>query len=578
MKTTLVFILLVTAYCILPTADLFSQPYYNGFNYQAAIRDGNGDILANENVSVRFSIRQTPTPFNIRYQEVHATTTSESGLVNLVIGSGTVTQFTWSNVYWGIYDYIMQVEVDTGNGYVDMGTSAFKSVPFALRAQLATDMYMLDLVDVEFPSPLADGQVLRFNADEGWFQNQDIVETQTLDVSGANISISSGNTVNLGQWSRSGNANLLSTDFLGTTGAQDLRIKTNGLDRMRITDIGRVGIGTISPQQALHLHSASASAYQMFTNSTTGTSAFSDGLLVGSANSVGYLWNYEDGDLYLGTNGTTRATIKNDGKVGIGTATPDEIFHVQDDDWQLHLENTSGNFWNIGASGSSWGVGNSKLVINNGTSSSSAKMVIDQNGNVGIGITSPVEALEVDGTARLALMDNTANDPLCNLGLRTVHVDCNGTLLVGDEYEDGYYYAVNPTDFVPTYDGTDYFINFSGELEVQEGDLNNVLYAPVHLPHNAYILEVKAYVSDYFADGNLTISLEIDNYVNSNSSYDSATTTGTSGNQVLTIDPSGVSTVHNNTDRVFIRAFVEQSADPLGTIKIKGIHIKYRLG
>lgn len=54
------------------------------------------------------------------------------------------------------------------------------------------------------------------------------------------------------QWALTGNA-AGASDFLGTTNAQDLRIRTNNTEQMRITSGGSVGIGTTSPSRTLHV-------------------------------------------------------------------------------------------------------------------------------------------------------------------------------------------------------------------------------------------------------------------------------------------------------------------------------------
>src|SRR5690554_541841 len=81
-------------------------------------------------------------------------------------------------------------------------------------------------------------------------------------------------------WNTLGNT-IGGTDFLGTNNNEPLNFKTNGVQRLRITPTGFVGIGTTNPLSLLHLNNtAAASVYSRFTNSTTGTTA-TDGFVVG---------------------------------------------------------------------------------------------------------------------------------------------------------------------------------------------------------------------------------------------------------------------------------------------------------
>ena len=54
-------------------------------------------------------------------------------------------------------------------------------------------------------------------------------------------------------WSTSGNTNATTTSKLGTVNSIPLRIMTKNTDRIRIDTFGRVGIGTITPAQLLHV-------------------------------------------------------------------------------------------------------------------------------------------------------------------------------------------------------------------------------------------------------------------------------------------------------------------------------------
>ena len=79
------------------------------------------------------------------------------------------------------------------------------------------------------------------------------------------------------------------------------------------TTAGKVGIGTTSPAFGLQIDGAdfSGDAFKI----TRGTSAFT---ILNANNDYGVLGMESDHDLQIRTNGTTRMTIDNDGKVGIG--------------------------------------------------------------------------------------------------------------------------------------------------------------------------------------------------------------------------------------------------------------------
>jgi hypothetical protein len=109
-----------------------------GIPYQAMIRDNNGAALINTPVTVRFSLRQDAIDGTVEYQETHNLTTNAFGLVNTHFGSGTATQGNFANINWSNTTKFIQVEANTGAGYVEMGTQQMMSVPFALQSNKAT--------------------------------------------------------------------------------------------------------------------------------------------------------------------------------------------------------------------------------------------------------------------------------------------------------------------------------------------------------------------------------------------------------------------------------------------------------
>jgi hypothetical protein len=107
---------------------------------------------------------------------------------------------------------------------------------------------------------------------------------------------------------------------------------TNATERMRILNNGDVGIGTNAvPFAKLHLHKSGASqdVRIQFTDGITGATA-NDGVIVGKLpDGKGFLFNYENAELFFGTNGTQRMMITATGNVGIGTATTTSKLRVE---------------------------------------------------------------------------------------------------------------------------------------------------------------------------------------------------------------------------------------------------------
>jgi hypothetical protein len=102
--------------------------------YQGVARNASGNILSNQNIGLRLSIHDLTAAGTVVYSETHTTVTTNLGLFNLSIGSGTPVVGTLAGVIWGVGSKFLQVEMDPAGGttYTDMGTTQLNSVPYAL--------------------------------------------------------------------------------------------------------------------------------------------------------------------------------------------------------------------------------------------------------------------------------------------------------------------------------------------------------------------------------------------------------------------------------------------------------------
>ena len=114
-----------------------AAPLPQGIPYQAAARDAQGQAIVSSPVNVRFSLHEGALDGAVSYSETHALTTNGIGLFNTVFGGGTPEQSAFDSINWAATTKFLQVEIDLGDGYVDMGTTQLLSVPYAFRSDEA---------------------------------------------------------------------------------------------------------------------------------------------------------------------------------------------------------------------------------------------------------------------------------------------------------------------------------------------------------------------------------------------------------------------------------------------------------
>jgi hypothetical protein len=111
--------------------------------YQAAARNAQGLVLANQNIRVRFTLTDSIAAGTVLYRETHQTTTSALGIFNLNLGTGTIVSGNMANIVWSKNSKFLKVELDatgTGNSYIDLGTQQLLSVPYSLHSKTAESL------------------------------------------------------------------------------------------------------------------------------------------------------------------------------------------------------------------------------------------------------------------------------------------------------------------------------------------------------------------------------------------------------------------------------------------------------
>ncbi|MBK8502439.1 MAG: hypothetical protein IPL46_09595 [Saprospiraceae bacterium] len=103
-----------------------------GFNYQAVLRNPAGETMANEAVTLHFSLIDGPTE-TVIYKESQALNTDALGILICMIGAGTIESGTFSEIT-GKQDVTLKIEAELPGetGMTEVGNSKLGIIPYAL--------------------------------------------------------------------------------------------------------------------------------------------------------------------------------------------------------------------------------------------------------------------------------------------------------------------------------------------------------------------------------------------------------------------------------------------------------------
>ena len=109
------------------------------FSYQAVVRNSQGKVIAKQPVGIKVEIVQGSTEGTVVYAETQRPESSQTGTVNLLIGTGTVTEGTFADIDWGAATYFLRISMDVqgGSSYEVVSTTQMLPVPYALYAEKA---------------------------------------------------------------------------------------------------------------------------------------------------------------------------------------------------------------------------------------------------------------------------------------------------------------------------------------------------------------------------------------------------------------------------------------------------------
>ncbi len=133
----IIFNLLVLFGCL---NNMYAQTTPPGIPYQAIARNANGTPYVNANLTVRFSLHEQTATGTVSYAETKSLQTNDLGLFSTTFGSGTPITGTFAGINWSQTTKFLQVEINLGGTWVDMGTQQLMSVPYAMYAGTANTL------------------------------------------------------------------------------------------------------------------------------------------------------------------------------------------------------------------------------------------------------------------------------------------------------------------------------------------------------------------------------------------------------------------------------------------------------
>ena len=176
------------------------------FNYQAVLRNTDGQIIKDQNVSLKIEIVAMSNE-SVVYTEIHSLTSNAFGLIQTHIGTGETNE-NFAEIDWSIDNYKVQVSFDAegNNNFTYLGENQLLSVPYALFATSGGDKQQISINGNVIS--LSDGGTITLPNDLVEDADADATnEIQQLTIEGDTIYLSGGGSIILPKSNFSGSFN-----------------------------------------------------------------------------------------------------------------------------------------------------------------------------------------------------------------------------------------------------------------------------------------------------------------------------------------------------------------------------------